>query len=421
MKGHIVWISVMTVSVVLLAPALSQGNAPIKVLAIGAVLPINTPIVHWCADEPLCVATIIPTRLGGATYDAEEAQRMIRLYFPRRLDRTTVDVIIFSAGDVVFLTTSQIAKMMSGVEEGVGALADVGGTSVISQSIDSWVAFGMGTIFPNDVSAVLSAKYTELTGTYPGYFLKGIPYTIEVRQEVPGNPFTPFVAVGIEQVHGYAGRKMVPKPGSTVMANVVGGYGFLKERTPFSLSWEYGQGRTVAVCEWFGHPFWSDYGDLIQQSDNPYSIELFVNLLLFITERPIFQDILEIHAIKEQVKEYRIRRGNLISVIDFASEFGASMAQVEEELDGIEEDRKKADALYLEGDYAQTSALLRSAVLALQEAFDESIALKNRALAIVYVSEWFAVTGTLVISGTVIYEVMIRRRAYREVGTTSAL
>jgi hypothetical protein len=46
------------------------------------------------------------------------------------------------------------------------------------------------------------------------------------------------------------------------------------------------------------------------------------------------------------------------------------------------------------------------------------IKLKNRALFIVYVSEWLVVTGTLIISGVVVYEVMVRRRVYREVATT---
>ncbi len=390
-------------------------------IAVGTVLPMDTPVVHWCADEPLVSCSIIPTRLGGATYEAELAQKMIRLYFPRRLDRTTVDLVLFSAGDVVHLTTSQIAAIAAGVEQGVGAIADVGGTSVISQSIDSWIASGVGAIFPNDVAAVVGGSYSQVQPGRPGYFLSGVPYTIKVRDEVPGNPFTPFISVGIERVRGQAGRNMVSRPGSTVLANVIGNYGFLKDRTPFSLTWEYGGGRTLTVCEWFGHPFWSDYGGLIQQCENAYAAELFVNLLLYVTRRPIFEDIPQIHRIKELAKEYRIQRGNLLSVIEFAAAFGANMAQIERGLDETEKRRRSADALYMESSFDQASTILESTLVELRDAVERAIVLKNRALTDVYISEWLAVTGTLVISGYTIYAVMIKRRIYREVTATRSL
>ncbi len=396
----------------------SQTSTPIRIVAIGTVLPMDTPVVHWCADEPMASCSIIPTRLGGATYEAELAQRMIRLYFPRRLDGTTVDIVLFSAGDVVYLTTAQIAAITRGVEEGVGAIADVGGTSVISQSIESWIASGIGIIFPNDVAAVRAGTYGQVTPGYPGYFLSGVPYTIEVREDVPRNPFAPFVSVGIEKVHGYAGRNMIAKEGSTILASVKGDYGFLRYQTPFSLTWRYENGRTLTVCEWFGHPFWSEYGTLIQQCENAHAAELFVNLLLYVTDRPLFENIVEIHAIKENIKEYRIRRGNLLSVIEFAATFGANMAPIEDDLDRIAEARASADAFYMEGDYDRASTLLESAVLDLQSSFDRAIDQKNRALTSVYISEWLAVTATLVISGSIVYEVMVKRRAFREVATT---
>jgi len=401
-------------------PARGEETKPIKLLGIGAVLPFNTPIVHWCADEPLATATIIPTRLGGATYDAEESQKFIRLYFPRKLDRETVDVILFSAGDVVFLTTSQIAGMMDGVEGGVGAVADCGGTSVIQQSIESWVASGIGSMFPNDVEGVLSSSYSEFSGTYPGYFLKGVPYTIRVREDVVSNPFSSFVEVGIEDVRGFAGRNMIPRAGSSILATMAGRYGFLKSGPPFSLSWEFGEGTSVAICEWFGHPFWSDYGDLEQQSENPYAEELFVNVLLHVTGRPMFEDVIVIHDVKENFKEYRIRKGNLISVMDFAYRFGANLVSIEDEIDRIENEKFRADELYMQGSHGESSTIITQAVEDLRAAFERTIVLKDGALLSVYISEWLAVTGTLVISGSLIYQVMIRKRVFREVGTTSA-
>jgi hypothetical protein len=60
-----------------------------------------------------------------------------------------------------------------------------------------------------------------------------------------------------------------------------------------------------------------------------------------------------------------------------------------------------------------------SCINSLQVLFEEALALKDRALAYLYLSEWLAVTGTLVICGSVLYEIMIRRRVYKVVGTTA--
>jgi hypothetical protein len=404
---------------ILLVPAFSQETNQIKLLAIGTVLPKDTPIIHWCTDEPLVIFSIIPTRLGATIYDPEESQRMIRLYFPRIFDRSTVDVLVFTAGDVVHLTTTQISKMMSGVENGVGAISDLGGASIVSHSIDSWLASGIDAIFPNDVAAVVATTYTQLTGAFPGYFLKEVPYTIVVRKEVPGNPFTPFVSVGIEQVRGGAGRNMIPKEGSVILAEAKGQYGFLRDSPPFSMSWEYGKGKTITVTEWFGHPFWSDYSGYSPPSENQFAPELFFNMVLSVTGRPLYDDILQVHRIKKNMREYRIRKGNLISVIDFATKFGANIPSLENNLDDLEEKKREADEYYLVGDYEQAARILTSAVTEMELVSQRVIELKNRALLIVYISEWLVVMGTLIISGVVVYEVMIRRRIYREVATTS--
>jgi len=50
----------------------------------------------------------------------------------------------------------------------------------------------------------------------------------------------------------------------------------------------------------------------------------------------------------------------------------------------------------------------------------ELIDLKDKALLWIYIAEWSAVSGTAVACGVVLWTLMIRRRLYREVGTTRA-
>jgi hypothetical protein len=48
----------------------------------------------------------------------------------------------------------------------------------------------------------------------------------------------------------------------------------------------------------------------------------------------------------------------------------------------------------------------------------ESMRLRERALLWVYVVEWLAVTGTLLVCGMVLWTLMIRKRLYRQVAVT---
>jgi hypothetical protein len=46
------------------------------------------------------------------------------------------------------------------------------------------------------------------------------------------------------------------------------------------------------------------------------------------------------------------------------------------------------------------------------------VKIRERALLWVYITEWFVVTGTMIICGSVIWALMIRRRLYKEVAVT---
>jgi hypothetical protein len=49
---------------------------------------------------------------------------------------------------------------------------------------------------------------------------------------------------------------------------------------------------------------------------------------------------------------------------------------------------------------------------------NRAMELKDRALFWVYLTEWSAVTGTLLASGFLVYDLLVKRRLYREVDTT---
>jgi hypothetical protein len=74
--------------------------------------------------------------------------------------------------------------------------------------------------------------------------------------------------------------------------------------------------------------------------------------------------------------------------------------------------------LYLDHDFEAALAGAHDTLEKLREIEEISVDLKNQALLWVYVVEWLSVTGVSLLSGTIVWTLMVRRRLYREVGLT---
>ena len=75
-------------------------------------------------------------------------------------------------------------------------------------------------------------------------------------------------------------------------------------------------------------------------------------------------------------------------------------------------------SLYVEGSYDESLERLDSALENLERASQLAMKAKDEALFWVYVIEWFTVSGTGMMCGAILWTLMVRRAAYREVGTT---
>ena len=84
----------------------------------------------------------------------------------------------------------------------------------------------------------------------------------------------------------------------------------------------------------------------------------------------------------------------------------------------IEEKRSRVTDLYIEQDYQASLEAIAPLLDELVELQRMAIDLKDKALLWVYVTEVCILTGTSMITGAVVWVLMIRRRLYREVGTT---
>ena len=72
----------------------------------------------------------------------------------------------------------------------------------------------------------------------------------------------------------------------------------------------------------------------------------------------------------------------------------------------------------LEPETEESLASLEEALEQISEVSNLALRAKDEALVWVYVIEWFTISGTAMISGAVMWTLMVRKAAYRQVGVT---
>jgi hypothetical protein len=149
-----------------------------------------------------------------------------------------------------------------------------------------------------------------------------------------------------------------------------------------------------------------------------YYVDFTINHAYYVANVPLPEDPNLARMLRVAFNEYMTRRSLLSSLLEFVSRFGANTRRVDEMISGLEEGRKSAEGLYLQGDYEGSWEAMEATLEEFQVVSTESMRLRERALLWVYVVEWLAVTGTLLVCGMVLWTLMIRKRLYRQVAVT---
>jgi hypothetical protein len=181
---------------------------------------------------------------------------------------------------------------------------------------------------------------------------------------------------------------------------------------PFMVFWEIGRGRSFAFCsDWtpyWGHLFW----------DWPYYPDFTVYSIYYTTGRDIPQDIELMHLIRSTLTIYKTQKDGLRELLSFIEKFGANIAGLENMVEETDILRESADESYINQEYEDCLDTLNDARKELIRIEAETIKVKSRALIWIYLIEWLAVASAFMISGTILWTIMIRRKLYREVKTT---
>jgi len=340
--------------------------------------------------DPKVTAIVIPA--GDETH-AAYMDRFMRIYMPRTYQRWVDDLDIFMLSDLTpwGFTNEQLVWMRRSIEEqGTGMiLSEMGWYGIVGwtgNACEDWLKTPVYDAYPCDM--ILNAENEDC------------PYLDVVTEG------TFLDLPGIEQIgFAYEQGLHVPRAGATTWAV------YRRGREAAIVTRPYGQGMGVANSmgmERFNQPYyeWKYYKDY------------FVNHAYMAAGVPIPEDIELVHRIREQLESFRDHRALIIGMIDFIDKFNANTRPVEQMLAEVTPMRKEAEDLYIEQRYDESSSVLLDAVRKFDEINAAAIRLRDQALLWIYVIEWTAVSATSLITAVLVWALMVRRKLYREVGTT---
>jgi len=386
------------------------AEEPAGIIAMGKADQGRIQLIRgWLLGEPSFRGIVIPARTYGAV-GSEDVWKQIRIYFPRTFDDlVTYDFVLLASVDMQFFTVKQIQWMYGAIaEEGLGGMNTRSVQSMSTAWSGSWTNSVLSEAFPNDALAVITSSY------YQGETFAEGPIIVN---DDPGiSPVArPFKDAVEEAVPAYRGVVTSPRPGSTVYTWVRSGnmqmgdspQGFI----PHLFEWSYENATTFTAMDMLWEPFWK--GD-----QNPYSLDILANVVWRSTGRDLPLDAMRVHALRELFLSFQLRKSLLVSMFEFAENFGANTEDIYSRLGEIEEGKTDADREYLAGEFESSHQMMGTLLEELIALEEEALELKDRALAWVYFIEWLTVSGTMLVCGSVLWSLMVRRSAYREVGVT---
>lgn len=367
-------------------PARDPNTGLIRIMYVGDCFSYGRTPFNYYKEEPAFSISGVPNDYLASP------QRAMRQYVPRTyqdgVDR--YDTILLSDAQVALFGVELQSWFRQGVIEAGQGLLMIGGYHSFGgyPGRNPWSGSSVEEVLP----------VTCLDGMTLSTYLFLVPVD-------EGNPFC--TSLPWKEAKPFLGMNMVQMRESAKEVMSAKGYSW-----PLLVYWEVGRGSGIAhtpdLTPGWGEQFtmWEYYPDYV------------CNLIYLLARLGIPQDPDLMHVIRTVLHNYHQQRAVLISLTEFVERFGANSVPIQEGLVRIQEMKEEADSLYLAQDYAGVLPKMDEVSLAVERLEQEALRLKDRALIWIFVVEWFAVTGTLMVSGYALWSLMVRRRLYREVRVT---
>jgi uncharacterized membrane protein len=371
----------------------------IRVMYIGAPFTTYCPYTVFKSD-PLLLTTPIS---GMAWLDSTIVKRALRLYMPRnRREYSNYDVVGLDDATYEHFSPNTLIWMRDSLlEEGLGFYMGGG-----SGSFGGWVNY-------------LNWGHTPLQEVMPVECIpdrvefsvnKVIRFDDEFIRSVPWEEFENHNVFGSYNI-------VTLKQGAVQLSELspVGG----GRTDPGWTWWDVGNGRFFASPTGFrgtlaggttsagvSFIYWKHYPDFVS------------NMVYFCAGFVPPSDIHLLHTTRSKFREVDYHRQMVIGTIEFVSKFGAVLDRVDEKLGEVEESVGQAKQSFIDLELAESLEEIEHALTLLGEADDLAIKAKHKALFWVYVTEWLVVTATLLVFGSVLWGLMVRRKLYKQVHAT---
>ncbi len=356
-------------------------------------------------EDPKIHLTRIEAEIGytNPAVGYENMQRFLRLYLPRSESNLleNYDVLVITAIRSNDLKAEfQIWTKRAVEEHGFGLLmsddpTSFGGSDTPWTTGPPWDDTQVGSILP-----VFQTEHV----TYRDHFFRILP-------RIP-NPITDGIRWDNHPLI-WSHNRPRPKPGATVLAVTTDETNLGDPpNDPILIYWDIEDGRTLAfVWDWGGN-------GVIGLYHWEYWKDFIARLVYFPAKATIPADVSITHTLRLEFSRYSAEKGMVLSMIDFADTFGANTQILNSQLGETDTLRRKVDLLWIDEEFEECLPAMEEALSSLEEVMTAAIEAKDRALLWVYVIEWSAVTGTALVTGAILWTLMVRRRLYREVGVT---
>jgi hypothetical protein len=372
--------------------ALSKAESErISCFVLGKVHASLCPITGYLEEDPLFTYSLEPIPSGLTD---EERRKYDRLYYPRTREilLETYDMLFFSDARIQHFTPRQYHDLdFSFREAGLPSVWSFG--PAYGQAIESSI---LHEVLP--------------VSDHNGHFHKNWRVVFRPQQD---HVFDPFVELGMERVIGDGYAYVVPRPGSIVWGDMQ------PLDTPFLVSWRPGGsqgGLTWVFADEYNQLWWGLSSTA--RGNNPYAIDMATNLILHSLDRPLIRDIHSRREGRRLISTFKAQKLLVLSLMEWADNFGANVLDLSERLSILEYRVDDAFHRYLDQDYHSTITIMQSTETTIIDITGDAIRLKNEALLWVYISEWMVVTSVAMLTGFVVWTLMVRRRLYRRVETT---
>ncbi len=387
------------------------ADASGKIKVIGTGKACSTPILaQWFTTEPSTDPLIIPTRTAG-TVSGSDLKRYMRIYFPRNYEELLqYDHFFMAQVDLGFVSPKQQRWIYEALTQ--HRKGGVNTRSIMSMHAAyhlPWRDSILSQAFPNDVAAVVEDIGNKM----------GEPGPLTVRDEAELPNIMKAYKEKIEPLFSnYHGMNTVPKPGSVILSytsnNVGLGYP-IPGQIAHVFYWRWNNSITFTFRDMVGNDFWSPGGS---SRTNPYSMDIVANVIWFSVGRELPEDAFRIHDLRRLIFDFGLQKNLLVSLLDFSEKFGADPSTQYRELREIEELSGDAADLYLEMDFDPAHEAMERALQEIKLLQNSAVQLKDTALMWVYVVDWLVTTSMMLISGFVLWSLMVRRKLYKQVRST---